>query len=301
MKYLLFTLLLIYWPQQQEHKIGLDLEIGNTYTQRYSFDFEMSQRTDEEAVSGNSTINVVLAFKVLDYKKGVYTMETTYKKLEMELSGGDMTTSVSSESGDTKIDQLLKAMVNLPFTVKMSRTGEVLKVSGIKKALNDALKAASMKSVNDQVETSINVKDLLSKEAFSGVIELMMAIFPEQAYVNIGDSLTSEVEAEVGVATKIITTFKLVSVDEKAYNIAAESELVIDDNNIGMEKPDDGEIVHDIEGNLKGTYLVDPQTNWIISADLKIQLSGTINVILSNGDIDLSLGMDLAMKMKVGE
>jgi hypothetical protein len=128
-------------PAQEGEKVTLEWKFKKGETFRY----EMTMTTDMEIGGMEVGTEMVMgqAFEVTDVKDdGTGVLKVSYDRIRFKMDG-PMSTDFDSDkdkTGDDAFGSLFGAMVGKSLTIHMGRKGEIVKVEGMEKMMDDIIK-----------------------------------------------------------------------------------------------------------------------------------------------------------------
>ncbi len=266
------------YANAQKTRLSLKLKEGVTYKQSMTANSVVSQEFSGANMDLSMTIKGQMSYKVRKKNKDSYDMDVHYDRLsvQMKLPQGEMTFDSESTDEADIFSQIMVAMVDKEFYVKMARNGKVLEVSGIE-VLFESIRETFPFITEEQWAP---IKDQVSKsygsEAFKGNIEMVTAIFPDKR-VAPGDSWMTQTKLQTGMEADIHSTYTYVKTDKNHVLITgdarietADKEAYTDVNGVPTK--------YDLNGSMTSTVKIDKKTGWIIDGQIEQKLSGDVSI-----------------------
>lgn len=250
--------------------------------------FSIHQKSNDETyltVDGipQRTSNQRDAELLLTVKKvapgGVAEMEAEYKKIVLLSVQKENTVSVNTTSTETdKFNTLFKALIGKKFTIEMAPNGNIKKVSGMDTIFDQMIDALS--GVKDKEKPVL--KDFLIKQMGADQIKtslsLVLPYYPS-IKVQTNDSWSSHLYTKGFYNGRIDNYWKL------TYG----TNYMVKLENTGKFGTDASEVVDlgsgqkgrmDLNGEIKGQYVINPKTAWPIRSIIHSELNGNFTFFI---------------------
>src|SRR6185437_1447641 len=278
----------------QKQKLGFNLVVGKTYYQIMQSSSDIEQDIKGQKVSINLTISGQIAFKVTNLIDTIYDISVSYHQLAMSMKLPNRDVSFNSDNKDENdiFSQLLSAIIDKPFFIKMTTLGRIVEVKNIDSVFEEALDKFSKLSETQKQQMMGQLMQSFGEKSFKGNFEMITAIYSNNR-VEKGDTWTTKTNLETGMAATLITTFELKDKVEN-YN------LIIGNGNIETLKKDAYTQVngmpakYNLTGTLNSSLKVDNKTGWIIEGKINELISGTVEI---KDNPNLPGGMSIPMSI----
>ena len=278
----------------QKHTLSLNLEKGRTYTQKMTSNSTIVQSISGQQLDTKITIIGMIAYQVIDIQNAVYDMEVSYKSLAMNLSLPTGSQQYSSDKTDESdiMSTILRAMIDQPFVIKLSKTGTVLEVKNIESLFAHMFDKFPQLSEAKQQQLKTQLMQSYGDKAFKGNLEMCLAIFPDLP-VAPGDSWRVYTQLESGMAASLNTTYTLKEMQESTYRIGGTSEMKTADKDAYVET-NGMPLRYDMAGTMLSEIKVDKKTGWVIESLVEQEMDGTAYILDNPG---LPGGMEIPMTL----
>jgi len=262
--------------QAQKLKLGLDLSIGETYTQKNTSDISNVQTINGQKSEIKMVITKKISYKVIAQNNGVYNLEGRFALLSMSMivaNGGSPVFSSEKTGNADPFSAVMSAMKNKPFTVKIAKTGNVVGVDGVDNIITDAFGVLSQLADNQKTRLKSMLMQAFGGNIIKDNLQNVTEIFPESS-VSEGDKwvVKSQLQSVSAVNQKasyvlkdvndsictIVGTSKLESVDKKAY---------VEVNGASMK--------YDLNGKMNAIIKLNKKTGWVSEAKILQDVEGS--------------------------
>lgn len=275
----------------EKHELSLHLESGKTYLQKVTSVANVAQTVNGQNMEIQMTVSGEIANKVMSFADGIYTIEVSYKSLDMEMTSMMGQQKISSTSMDTAdlMSSLLRAMIDAPFTLKMTEKGKIEEVSGLDAMLLSVLN--NFPQLNDQMKEGLKAQlsDMFGAENIAKNLEMSTNFFPTEA-VAIGDEWSNVTTMKTTVNLEVVNQYKLKEMTDEYYVLSIDGTLKTagESTNASIS-----------EANLSGTQLgemkVNRKTGWVETASIAQNFSGNIKV---QANMNNPEGMEIPMEFR---
>ena len=265
----------------QSQKLEYKLKKGETYQQNAVVESMVKQTVMGQVVEISSSNIINMNITVLEENASGYKLSASIKKMAVTTNIPSMGTSIVYSTEDdapvtanTKgVSDILKGLKDTPFTMEMTRRGEVTTVQGINAIVTKMITAANL---NDAESALLNqtMSQIMTDESYQAQMKQMMMTYPDKA-LKLGETWTQQSKITTTMTLDVETTYKVQSISEKAIVIVAEAVIAAKEQ--GMEVSGVAAIVN-MDGKQEGTITIDPTTGWIVSSTAKQDVKGQIEV-----------------------
>ncbi len=291
MKYLVIAFLLLSLPTKK-YELGLNLKVGETYSQKIVGSMEMEQDVSGFTQKINTTMTGGMNYKVVQYENDQYEMEVWYTQIGMEMDTGYATMNFSSDSDDPDdpMSPFMKALVDKPFNMSVHRSGTVKDIRGLSEIFSSLFDEYPEIPETEKAQITAQLQESYGDKALRGNMEMLLAIYPSEA-VAIGDHWNNEINIGAGMEMVIKNDFSLTEVTGEHITISGISEI----GNSGESTQLSGmDASFSMKGQMDSTIKIDPKTNWILEATIVQNITGTISLAESP---QVPGGMDVPFTM----
>ena len=255
-------------------KLTFNPEVGKTYNTTMDLDmnmtmmgmgttmdmfFSMNMTIDE--VSGD-TIYVSAKYDHIKVKQQVPMMGT----IEYDSENPDAAKGMAGKIYKDQFGKMLDANLSMLF----NRKGKVIDFKGLNEVLSDSIQPQNM-----------NQPDMTQ------YFENMMAIFPDST-VKVGSSWTQEVSTSNQFPMLVKNTYTLKSVKGDDVTIDIKGDMTLNEDEM------EGVKIDTFKGSFTGTMIVDKNSGWTKSAEIK----QTMEMEMNQMGQKMPMKMDMNMKME---
>ena len=265
----------------QSQKLSYNLKQGETYRQHMSTNMLITQSMMGQIAEINTFLEMHTAFKVVALTATGYKFEVAYSKFTSNnsITGmGEMNYSSEDDAETTPIFEnmstVLKALKNNPFTVEMTKQGEVTGVTGLTALCEKVIAELDVdNAVREALKVSIGQQ--FNDDVFLTQFKNVVFVYPDKT-LSLGDSWTQHSTinnnmVELNLETKY--TMKSISGSELVLDAAA----TIEAKEQGVEIQGIPAIAN-ISGTQKGTITINLATCWPSSSEVTQAMKGEIEV-----------------------
>ncbi|GGF27701.1 hypothetical protein GCM10011339_14750 [Echinicola rosea] len=291
--------------QSNKVLLQLDLAEGETYYQKSTMESHISQEFGGNNIDIDMNIIGDMSLKVLEVADDSYLMEAMFDKMGMEMKMPMMNMSFSSEDADKEgsnpLSKMFGKMAEKPFSIKMSKKGKILEVTGMEQAFSSAVDEIAEALGDDQLDkVKSQMKQNFGKNGMLGNLQLTSPIFPEDK-VEPGDTWDAAITSSMnGVDADHQITYTYVKKENGQYYLKANGNTKMAQS----EKVDPAvmpfPMTYDMGGTLNATITLDAETGWIKTIDLDQAMEGFVEIEKNEQLPDgMSMPMEINMKTKV--
>jgi len=263
---------------KKKHHLELHLEQGQVYSQMTHARMQMVQKVMGQEMNIDIEIDGSMAFEVMEVQDDQYQMEAWYESLDMgmDIRMGEMQMNSDGDEMGVMMSQLLKSMTGIRFHLGMNKLGRVSEVRGVSEILDKVMAQiedvpeTQLSQIRQQMETSFSDKALV------GSIQAVTAVFPRQA-VRVGDSWEVNTSLQSGFAMDMQSTYVLEAAEKDHYLLRGTSSLksVAGDE---YQQVNGMDMRYDMAGSSSAEIKLDPQTGWVLNAQMAQELKGMVQI-----------------------
>lgn len=251
----------------QKQKLGFNLIVGQTYYQIMKSSMNVGpkgQRALFHFTSGSK-----MGFKVTGLKDSIYDISASFQQLEMStqfgFGSGISFNSDKKDENDT-ISNVLKAMIDKPFVVKMTRLGRIIEVKNMDSNFKVALDKFPELSWEQKEQFKGQFMKEFGENTFKSNFEMVTAIYSDRP-VEKGDNWIININADSNKADTLITTYE--------FKDKAENYILITGNGNNEALNTDGQtqmngmpMKYNLADSINSSLQVDSKTGWIIEGKI---------------------------------
>jgi len=291
---LLVGLFLLISCQAQKTQLGLNLTKGEVYSQKLTSNVSILQTINGQQVNMKMSISGIMTYKVIDIKNTVYDMEVRYESLIMKMSlpNGEMEFSSEKNDENDVFSTMLGTIKNIPFLVKMTKTGKVNEVKNIEAVFSNMSDKFPQLSDVQKKQIQEQMMQAYGEKAFKGNVEMFSAIFTDSP-VSKGDKWTINTQLESTMSAKMETVYEFKESTDSYYLIYGNSKIETEDKDAYIES-NGMPLKYDMTGTMTSNIKIDNKTGWTIDAEINQSIKGTAYV---KGNPQMPGGMAIPMVM----
>ncbi len=212
------------WGQE---KLQYNLNKGDVFNIRQDAQQTIVQEIDGAAHEITNDISGLLEFKVIETSPDAYTMEVTFRDLNLKMTSniqGELVNVNAKEIDENNVQsRIFNSLLNVPIHIVLASNGDVLEVKG-----GDSLVTKMTKASGVTDEFSLNImKASLNKEfgseALSNSYEQMTYIYPNDK-IRVGDTWENTFAGELNARN----TWKLEALNHSNAIISGTAIIVMD-------------------------------------------------------------------------
>ena len=281
MKHFVYTLLFcaaISYCSAQTFKPALNLANGATYYLNSTANSAITQTIAGQEMKINVGLAFSMAFKVTGTIDSVYSMEVSYRSLNMTMDAAGNAITLDSKKNDPQDlpSVMVATIMNKPFNIEMTKSGRVKSVSNLDKIFA-AFDTFTQMDAAKRDQVKVMLTQSFGPNAFKGNIEVGTAIFPAAPVAKEGKwvvntTLESPVKAIVSI------NYQLVDVAAGLYIIHGNG-TITSDKNAAPADVNGMPVKYNLNGSLVSDIRVDKATGWISEMKLKQILMGDMQIL----------------------
>lgn len=287
---------LAFTPAAKKANFQFKLEDEKVYSQTTQINGVIKQTIQGmvQETSQNATLNLTMELLEDGKDNGIYNIwyNNIGMSIESAMSGQSMKQEFGSDTtGMEKVDPtslILSKMTDQKFRATISRHGDIENVDGLEEIIDGALpedsaSAAGMRS---------NISSSFGDGGFAKNMETVTAIFPD-GKVKVGRSWTKESYTSTGMPLIAKNTYTLKSIENNEATIEVSSDLSVDPDN-ATTNLQGLDAVFFLEGTREGTIRLNAETGWVLEANFKDDITGSLNI---SPNAQLPDGMTIPMEV----
>jgi hypothetical protein len=257
---------------------------GEIFKQNMVTDMNLTQKIMDQEMNINIILSLKSTFEIKEVTEESYILEVKHKEMKMNtaIPGAGNISFDSNTPEDIATQQdlgpLLKATIDKPIEIVMTKAGEVKSVKGLDK-INEAMLNSLDTNIPDAMKRQLTSQfsSQLSEENFKSMFSQNSSFFPDKP-VNIGDTWNQKLSVTVSnFTTDSDIKMTLKSVDGKAVTMDVDGIISTPE---GYEMEMNGmKAKASLKGTQKGTTTIDKNTGWIISSKSEQSFSGDIEAM----------------------
>lgn len=299
---LILSLVLTVACVNEDYDLGLKLEEGKEYRLSTSMSQNIKQELMGNQISIEQVMDMVYSFKVEEVdEEGNYLLTAKYTKLDVNLENlrSDLPKEAQEKMNQEINNNITKGMnplLNKEFTMKMSKSGDIIEIEGYEKLIESMILNMSEDGNPHMAET---MKSLFNKESVKKMWKQNLSYLPDHP-VDIGDSWTTSFKLDQPLPMSIVTTYTLKSVDKDKVILETDGIIKMGDIDfsqfMNIPQQEELEIDFNFDGNQTGDIVLNTSNLWIREMKLNQTMSGSITVSNKNVDQAIEIPMEIISK-----
>lgn len=265
--------------QAQKSNLKLKLAKGSTYTLQMATVQLISQEIMGQKQEIDQKISMTYTFNVENVNaNGESDIKVTYKTFSISQQSPMGNLEYDSEKPSSSAPEAFKAfsgIVNESFTMKITPEGEIKKMEGVDKLIENIMKKFNVTDESQKQQLKSSLQSQFGEEALKGSMEYMMAVYPEKP-VGVGDAWNKSLKIAMGIPMAISTVYTLKDRKNGVANLDVNSKI---DSAEGEPMQFSGmNMTYQVSGDQKGTLQLDEKTGFTKNSDITQSLSGTLTL-----------------------
>lgn len=210
---------------------------------------------------------------------GVAALEAEYQKINLYSNQDNVTIAVNTEGSETDIyNKLFKALTGKKFTIHMKTNGEIQDVSGMDTVFSQMIAALPGVKEKEKPQLEEFLDNQMGPDQIKANLSLVLPYYPDFK-VHTNDSWSSHLQTKGFYNGRIDNYWKL----------TFGTKYMIKMENKGMFGTDASEVVDlgsdlqgrmQLDGEIDGKYVIDPETAWPTRSILHSELKGDFTYFL---------------------
>ena len=221
----LFTLFLTGSTTAQE-KLGYSLQKGDVFTVEQQSEQNVFQDVGETGHQLTNRVTAVLEFQVREVKDSTYVLVMRFRDLFFRIessSQGQLLDVRAREPGRTDLrSRLFRNLMDVPVTMELTRSGEVLSVTGGDGLVDGMLDGTGLMAGAERTALKESLLADYSSEALAASFEQLTYFYPDRA-VRSGSQWTNRHEGKLQAAN----TWKLDTVAGGSASISGQATILL--------------------------------------------------------------------------
>jgi hypothetical protein len=308
---LLITALLLtpfFASQAQQETEATSIQI------KYKFNkgdqFEEKQRSQEDSylnLNGDNQRttnqkNTTLLFTVTAVNSIQATIEASYKQINLLSSSSDQHVSVNTSSDDNGMyNRLFKAMIGKKFTIVMQYNGTLKTITGLSPIFDQMVAAVPEVKAKERPTLKKFLQSQFGAEALKASFAVVLPYYPARE-IQANGSWSNLLYTGGFYHGRIDNYWKLEYNDKYTIKLSNKGKFVTDSSEqVDLGGGQKGFV--DLDGEVHGNYVIDPQTDWPSICITHTELNGNY-IYLSpkkrkkNVEVPVRVVMDASYQFK---
>lgn len=260
----------------QYYKLELKLLEGNTYYQNSNTKASFTQTYSQQTYTTNTIINTKVAFKVIAKHDSIYEMEAHYQSMLFRMLLPDIVYNSDQPLPQNPGSRILAAFRNQPFKVMMSKSGNLISVSGINAIIDKLIDTYPDIAADQKARIKSMLHQSFGEQAFRSNFELGTPVFPA---IPVHKNVLWTIESQLSSVTPAIvhSIYELRDIQEAFYHIHANSNIVYPNRDAFIQT--NGVMVkYNLSGNMSADMAIDRATGWVKQSTIFQNITGRTEV-----------------------
>ncbi|MDR2065121.1 MAG: DUF6263 family protein [Prevotellaceae bacterium] len=266
----------------EKYTFEINLEKGTVLKQKILFESKSTQDVMGQKMESIITMTSEMSLDVKDFEDNVYTINMKFDALKMDMKMAGISLSFDSNTTETKargqnMSPIFRAMINIPFEVKINKKGKVFSITGFENITAAMLDAMSELDENTKNIMTQQIGNSYSEETMKSTLEQSFSYFPENETA-VGDSWKKDMD--INIMNTAIKTSMNITLEKVVDNVASlKAEGTIKTDRDIVQNMNGIETKTSLTGNQTMNLQVDPKTGWVISGKMQQSLTGETNAM----------------------
>jgi hypothetical protein len=275
-----------------EVKLKYQFKVGDQYI--WSQDTRQKIKQNVMSMEQN-TENIYLSeflVKVVELTASGAKLETSFTKLKNESKNPMGNNSMDSEGPAEKMEtKIFQSIINKPFSVFISSTGNVEKIEGADNLWSGFNELGMEEQQKKVIQESLQM--MLGEESLKSSLQSAFVTYPDKK-VKEGDKWTVSHNVVAMFAMAIENIWSLESVVSGVANLYAEGSYTTTDKEKTLSLPGGMKAKSDLNGKQAVKSAIDTKTGWPTKQQVLVELKGTMT-LLAGGMIpqDMEIPMEI--------
>lgn len=265
-------------------ELKLRLEEGKSYNIMVVTDQQIITGFEGQTQEANQVVGMGYTFDVIDVEpNGDATVKVNFHTIFMEHKGSDGDFEYDSNNPPEKVHpaaEILSALIDLSFEIKMSPDGSVSEIKGTEEMVNKICsKLDNLKGAEDSVEAQM-IEDLKKNFGEGAMKESMENIvggwYPDRQ-VGLEESWSGEISITKGMPMTMTYDNTLKFRHDGVAIIKTHTEIDMNPNAEPM-KMGPMTMQYELKGVMDGYLWLDEETGWIRSSEMTQEITGIIRM-----------------------
>ncbi len=271
-----FFFLLFFTAHSSAQKVNLQLNLakGNTYFHTINGDSKITQTIDGKEINIDFGLQGTVSYEILDTIDTVYVAKVRYKKLKMILKVQGKTLQFNSDATENsdQLSKVLTQLIDIPFSVEMSKRGELIKVGNIDSIFKSMINIRTDLNEEQKQQMLTQLLKAYGEKAFMGNFNMITAMYPSKK-ISKGEKWVIKTKMEVALAADLETTYELIGIEDKYYQVRGTSTMKTIDKDAYIQV-NGMPVKYDLTGLMITNLKISKETGWIIDGTIEQEMSG---------------------------
>jgi hypothetical protein len=270
---------------QQIDQTALSFDLSYHFTQGDRFQIKQHSQQDSyltvDGVESRTTNGQdgVLELTVDTITGNQATLTASFKEISLLSSNRDQHISVNTTTDDQgTYNRLFKAMTGKDFTIVLEQNGTVKSVSGLEAIFDQMIAAVPEVKVTERATLKQFLESQYGPEALKFALSFVLPSYPSRS-VQLNGSWMNQLYTGGFYSGRLQNYWKLDYGDKYAIKLSNKGNFSTDSTQeVDMGGGQKGFV--DLKGEVKGQYVIDPETDWPTMCISHMELGG--NYIYEN-------------------
>lgn len=264
---------------QQADESTLSFDLAYRFTQGDQFEIKQHAQQDSYLSMGgmpSRTTNAqdgTMLLTVASVNATEATLTATFKQITLVSSNADTHISVNTSTDDQGLyNRLFKAMTDKPFTIVMQNNGTVKSVTGLDSIFDQMIAAVPEVKADERPTLKHFLESQYGEEAIKFALTFVLPDYPVRS-VHINGSWMSQLYTGGFYTGRMQNFWKLDYGDKYLLKLSNRGTFSTDSTQqVDMGGGQQGFV--DLKGEVKGQYVLDPETDWPTRSVSHMELKG---------------------------
>ena len=265
----------------QKIKLALNLKTDSTYYLVTNANLSIIQDIPGHKQTVDMIIAAKASHKVTAIRDSVYDMEVKYISMSVHVGVGTVNIDMNSadKNGANPLSKMLGGILNVPFSMTITKAGRVLTVNGLEKLFANLSASFPEATEAQKAQFKAQMQQSFSEKSIRTNFQDAFAVFPKRN-VGVNDTWAAASELEsAGINAHIKTTYTLKEITGDAYLVHGDGGVAQDANSTGYRQTNGMEMRFvNIKGTQTTALKLDKNTCWIIESKVTKNISGTVDI-----------------------
>ncbi len=305
----LIALLILSCTPREKHDLALNLEVGNTYILEQETSQQFKQKFMGMDVDMNHLFKVVYSLYVREYDEKRYVLDFEYRDITMDVEGSGISMAVSSEriaGADDTLSKIFNAFTGKPFTVGLTKHGEVDFVNGIEGFFDLVIAELEFIDDDDEREAIDAFDQFIGEGGFKDNISQLTNYLPGKP-VSLRQRWENEhIQSNMGFVGKWKNEWRLTEInDDKATVIGVSNFSLLQDEELdepaGLMYLAQYGMDIEMDGEQETDHVIDRATGLIKQGTVNAKMDGYFKIGEGDNAMNIPISFEITSKIRLIE
>ena len=244
---------------------------------------------NNKKVENYKKVSINYFYEVSTDTVGNKTIKITFDKFFVNLKNNDQADDYDSEKNDDTsmmMDKILKKIKGNIINVAIDSKGKILKISGVEEISTKVINSIPNYQDNSNEEIKKQISEFVGQKFITENLVNNLQLIPDTAIL-VGSTWKNKTADFSQIPINAVVENTLISVKDGVGTIT--SKAIITTNNLKTLSVMNLNVKADLNGELNSDYKILEKSGFVIKANTKLNLSGSIKV--SNQNVPITLKM----------